>query len=96
MHLSSLSRLIAAFRQRRVSEEHNCSACAGNVRLGDRTTARKASEETPLLAAGVFMSVHGPGIITVSSDSALAVGLLRAPGAEKGHTCGVPQLSAQE
>ncbi len=47
---------------------------AENVRLGDRTTERKASEDPPLVAAGIFMSVHGPGVVTVSSDGALAVG----------------------
>ncbi len=48
---------------------------AANIRLGDRSTERKASFEAPLCFAAPFMSVHGPGVVSVDASDALQVGL---------------------
>ncbi|EFN53326.1 hypothetical protein CHLNCDRAFT_137041 [Chlorella variabilis] len=46
---------------------------ADNVRLGDRSTERKASFEAGLCFAAPFMSVHGPGVASVDASDALQV-----------------------
>ena len=48
---------------------------ADNVRLGDRSTLRKASFETPLCFAAPFMSTYGPGVASVDASDALQVRL---------------------
>ncbi|PSC76739.1 R-Tomsyn-like family [Micractinium conductrix] len=53
---------------------------ADNVRLGDRSTLRKASFETPLCFAAPFMSTYGPGVASVDASDALQVHSL--PGLE--------------
>lgn len=53
---------------------------AENIRLGDRSTERKASFDLPLCFAGVFRSVHGPGVASVGVGGELAVHSL--PGLE--------------
>ncbi|KAL4458921.1 hypothetical protein ABPG75_013786 [Micractinium tetrahymenae] len=51
-----------------------------NIRLGDRSTERKASFEAPLVFASPFMSTHGPGVASVDASDALQVHSL--PGLE--------------
>lgn len=49
------------------------SLATDNVRLGDRSTERKASFEAGLCFAAPFMSVHGPGVASVDASDALQV-----------------------
>lgn len=51
------------------------------MRLGDRSTLRKAAFEAPLCFAAAFMSVHGPGVVSVDASDALQVHSL--PGLEQ-------------
>ncbi|KAL4431642.1 hypothetical protein ABPG77_001484 [Micractinium sp. CCAP 211/92] len=51
-----------------------------NIRLGDRSTERKASFEAALAFASPFMSTHGPGVVSVDASDALQVHSL--PGLE--------------
>lgn len=51
-----------------------CPCPVANIRLGDRSTERKASFEAPLCFASPFMSVHGPGVVSVDASDALQVG----------------------
>lgn len=67
---------------------------AENVRIGDRSTERKASEESPLVFAGVFQSVNGPGVVTVSADGALAVRVLPSPARPSPPSCPMPLARA--
>jgi hypothetical protein len=55
-----------------------CPRAADNIRLGDRSTERKASFEAELVLAAPFMSVHGPGV--ASLDGADALQLHSLPG----------------
>lgn len=48
-------------------------SCADNVRLGDRSTQRKAAFEAPLAFAAPFMTVHGPGVVSIDAADALQV-----------------------
>lgn len=54
---------------------HHPPSPADHIRLGDRSTARKAAFEAPLAFAAPFMSVHGPGVASLDTADAVQVGV---------------------